>query len=56
MNERKIRAFMVLGQSIGLLLSLLGFYLMFDTENYIYIILIFIGGGLLLFIPNYFGK
>lgn len=56
MNERKIRAFMVLGQSIGLLLSLLGFYLMFDTEKYIYIILIFIGGGLLLFIPNYFGK
>ena len=28
MNDRKIRAFMILGQSIGLLLSLLGFYLM----------------------------
>ncbi|MBQ9730614.1 MAG: hypothetical protein IJV94_00610 [Bacilli bacterium] len=56
MNDRKIRAFMILGQSIGLLLSLLGFYLMFDTEDYIYIIFVFIGGGLLLFIPNYFGK
>lgn len=56
MNERKIRAFMILGQSVGLLLSLLGFYLMFETEDYFYIILVFIGGGVLLFIPNYFGK
>ena len=56
MNERKIRAFMVLGQSIGLLLSLLGFYLMFDTESYLYIGLVFVGGLILLLIPNYFGK
>ena len=56
MNDRKIRAFMILGQSIGLLLSLLGFYLMAVEESYLYIGLVFIGGLILLIIPNYFGK
>lgn len=56
MNDRKIRAFMILGQSIGLLLSLLGFYLMAVEESYLYIGLVFVGGLILLIIPNYFGK
>ena len=56
MNDRKIRAFMILGQSIGLLLSLLGFYLMFEKESYLYFGLVFIGGLILLLIPYYFGK